>query len=135
MKASIFVAVFLIAGSALLELTSGDQVSKRWLFGKRRRRRRCQPRDCRVTHWCSWSHCSHTCGGHGTQMRTRHVAARAQCGGWCDYTLRETRLCNMLCFNGGVWRSNACQCKYGYIGECCETKPKGRLALTLPNNI
>ncbi|XP_068755738.1 spondin-1-like isoform X1 [Montipora capricornis] len=61
---------------------------------RRRRRRRCQPTDCSVSSWNSWSSCStDTCGQQGLQRRSRTVTSSASCGGAACPTLDETRQC------------------------------------------
>lgn len=115
MKVPRVVTVLLVL-SLLLE-TALSQVEKRWW---RRQRRRCHPKNCEVSKWCQWSGCSRTCGGHGRQMRTRHVTRNQKCGGRCNYSLHETKPCDRVCFNGGIWTSNGCYCQSGYSGECCQ---------------
>ena len=81
------------------------------LAWRRRRRRRCSPRNCSVSGWSQWSSCSRSCGG-GTQARTRYKTASEQCGGTCPYSMRESRSCNTQCC-----RVN-CQWQWGPWSSC-----------------
>ena len=62
---------------------------------RRRRRRRCSPVNCQISHWSSWSPCSAwQCGTSGNQRRTRHVITHPSCGGAdCPSNMQENRVC------------------------------------------
>ena len=62
---------------------------------RRRRRRRCSPVNCQISHWSSWSPCSAwQCGTSGNQQRTRHVITHPSCGGAdCPSNMQENRVC------------------------------------------
>ena len=132
MKVALFIPVVLIAVNSWLEFASGEPG---WHFHARRRRRRryqhCHgPVDCTVSQWCSWSHCSHPCGGKGEETRLRHVEKTQKCGGRCDHHLADSRPCNRFCHNGGWLYSNRnCICKTGFTGECCDKKKRGTFFL------
>lgn len=121
MKTINVLAVLLVL--CLLVETALTAMEKKWW--RRKYRRRCYAKNCAVSEWSRWGDCSQRCGAHGREIRTRHVTRHQTCGGRCHYTLRETRPCNRICYNGGVWKGNRCCCKSGYTGECCELKNKG----------
>ncbi|XP_035690025.1 uncharacterized protein LOC118425324 [Branchiostoma floridae] len=103
----------------LLALILWPDGSQSW---RRRRRRRCPYRNCQWSGWSAWSSCSRSCGPHGTQSRTRYVAASAQCGGHgCSGSSRDTRACNRRCYNSGYVSGSRCVCRGGYTGSCCQT--------------
>ena len=52
------------------------------------------PIDCEVSDWGAWGPCNGSCGGTGTQTRTRTVTTEAQYNGTCDDLLEETQQCN-----------------------------------------
>lgn len=111
MKTTLIVFCFLLSS---MEVTS-------W---RRRRRRRspppCEPVDCQVGSWTSWSSCSHQCGTSGVQHRTRTVTQAASCGGSCPYSMDQTDTCNRDgCQYGGTPHSSGCSCRTGYGGTCC----------------
>ena len=77
---------------------------------RRRRRRRCYPRNCVPESWNGklWSACTKSCGT-GTQYRRRGIVQPAACGGRCNVALRQTRYCNTQCcpvsctWSWGAW--------------------------------
>lgn len=52
------------------------------------------PIDCQVSDWGAWGPCNGSCGGTGTQTRTRTVTTQAKYNGICDDLLVETQTCN-----------------------------------------
>ena len=101
------------------------------LWSRRRRRRRrsppppppCQPSDCTVSSWSSWSVCSYPCGTGGTQLKSRSVTSYETCGGRSCPLLYKSRTCNTerwRCKNYGTPHSTGCHCRPGYTRICCD---------------
>ncbi|XP_046857354.1 thrombospondin type-1 domain-containing protein 7B-like [Xenia sp. Carnegie-2017] len=85
-----------------------------------RRRRRCPASNCGVSHWSSWSSCSHQCGLSGVQTRTRKKTRTESCGGSCPYSFTQTRACNRNnCGNRGWSWYGRCICNSCWTGTCC----------------
>ena len=86
-----------------------------------RRSPSCHRRDCTVSQWSTWGHCSHRCGNSGIQSRHRIKTRDESCGGQCHYVFTQSRSCNRnACRNGGTPQESYCSCPSGWTGTCCE---------------
>jgi hypothetical protein len=80
----------------------------------------CCPVDCTLNVWSAWSACSATCGGGGTQSRSRTKRQPESCGGTCSGPLMESQACGSSCcpqdcaFSAwGQWSACSAMCGLG----------------------
>lgn len=74
----------------------------------------CAWRDCGL-----WGDCDRTCSG--MQYRYRTNKRPASCGGRdCEGDWEKCKTCNHLCYNGGVFNGETCDCPGQYGGQCCQ---------------
>ena len=94
---------------------------------RRRRRRRCPVKNCDITSWSYWRHCTaDRCGQEGYRSRSRMIVSKPSCGGKdCPDNLFETRQC---------YGSRAVDCELSYWSEWsgCTTACGTRNTVQLP---
>ena len=101
------------------------------LWSSRRRRRRCSPSNCLVSHWSSWS----AKDEFGISTRTRKITRVQTCGGSC-YSLIQRRNCSGI---DGICCKTNCAWTWGNWGACdaCGssqgTRSRSIIITTLPS--